>query len=208
MVFMSKLLRNSCLLLVGIVVAPIANGQLCQNQVCFTACGDGGDSSVAAGKCRSSENKDKLAALRNPKLILADFKPSETQATPVGTIFLFWPGSASDPLALLSVTHDADHDLLSDGTLRNQGTSNLLAYRIGWLVFSHSQTEPKLAQGSLIELKKPVTLAETASVGPRGVSPTLLQSDPSLIVFFVAEAQFSDGTKWKASIPAIQAKYQ
>jgi hypothetical protein len=146
-----------------------------------------------------------LRALRKPKLILADFTLSKSQNT---TSFLFWPGTASEPIALLSVTHDADQDLFASGTIKNRNSSNLSAYRIGWLVFLNSSGEAKFAQGPLVELKDPIASSEVFSIGAQGASPTLLSSAPSLIVFFVAEARFSDGTKWKASISEIQSKYR
>jgi hypothetical protein len=178
MTIMLKLLRASCLLLVPAMVVPIACAQLCQN-------------------------------LRNPKLILADFNLSKSQeAVPGGTSFIFWPGTASEPVALLSVTHDAEHDLFASGTIKNRDSSSISAYRIGWLVFPSSAGEIKFAQGPLVQLKNPITSSEVSTIGPQGATPALLSSAPSLIVFFVAEAQFSDGSRWKASVSEIQSKYR
>lgn len=227
-----QLFRNGCLLMACMMFVRAANSQgqrqicdfqggcwRCVNSMGFacgaqtqqrcphsctnTSCSSG---EVLTGKCKTSE--DKVAALRNPKLIRARLSTGSTQqgTSSAGTRLTFWPGSTTDPVLIVATTHDSDNDLLAESTLKNQNPSgDLVAYRMGWIVFSRNSAPPEVMRGSLT--KTQVKPTDAVTVGSQGASPTMLQSNPQLIVFFVAEAQFSKGKKWTASIPEIESKY-
>ena len=232
---MFKLLGSSCLLVSSLGLVPVASAQ-CQGQICDfqngcwkcinsmgfacgaaptqrcprsctnTSCSTPG--SAEAGKC-SKPSADKLAALLNPRIILADFhlNANQNESPTSETAFIFWPGSATDPLGILSVTHDSDQDLFAEGTLKSLSTTNVSAYRVGWLIFSDTSGVPKVGQGPLTQLKEALKPSGTVTVGAQGCSPEIIQSQPRLIVFFVSEVLLANGTKWKASIPDITSKY-
>jgi hypothetical protein len=213
--------------LVLLWVVPSAYSQ-CQNQICFwngscyqCASSDGFACSVrpnlkcsnsctetfcssalsASGKCTVSDQA--LAQFRHPKLLLAQY-----QSTSASTVFLFRPGTEQEPATIVSTTHNAKQDLLENALIKNQSSSDLTAYRIGWLVFPRTAGAPPIIQqGRLINTPEPIKPGATFEASAQWISPGLLKNT-KMIVFFVSEANLSDGTEWRADTAGILSEYQ
>jgi hypothetical protein len=149
-----------------------------------------------------------LALLTEPKLLPAAYQAgSLNSAASPGTVFMLYPGSLKDPIVLLSGTHNAEKDLLESGIAKNVGSSPVTAYRIGWILLPRDPAKPPEVQlGRIANLTEGVGPGAEFNVVGQGASPTLMNGVRA-IVFFVAEAGFSDGTGWKADNSQIQSLY-
>jgi hypothetical protein len=61
--------------------------------------------------------------------------------------------------------------------------------------------------GSLIVLPDGVKPGANFTVQSQGVNPNLMGSY-ELIVFFISEARFADGTDWRADTQELKTRYQ
>lgn len=167
----------------------------CTNTACFFGTQD------AAAGCKVSD--EKLAQLREPRLVLAAF-----QSSSFGMAFVISPGSTQDPVLLVSATHNADKDFFESGRAENQSSSNLTAYRVGWLLFARNpNVPPVVGKGPIMNVPEGIKPGEQFDLLGQNVNPALFK-DYKMIVFFIAEAKLADGTEWQANTSRIQSEYQ
>ena len=109
------------------------------------------------------------------------------------------------PMEFRSATHGPD-DLLRDGKIRNLSDKNVTKYRIGYFtVASDGSTQAMIGVDMNVPGKiKPFA---DARVPAQGVPATLLGQVKG-VAFFVAYAEFDDGSTWNADVSAMRKTLQ
>lgn len=124
----------------------------------------------------------------------------------------FFPGRKQDPIVLTSITTDADRDVLKSGVLRNQGSVPVVSYRIGWFVVprpasaaaSQTASASLVRTGRQINVPEGIAAATNAPVVGQGVDTSIMTLKNRAVIFYVAEAELSDGRFWSADTEAIK----
>jgi len=107
-----------------------------------------------------------------------------------------------DPVRIVQASFSADNTLL-DAQLENKSRQKVQSYRLGWVVVR--KDEVKLAKSNEIDVPKNVDTTATFSIpGPENAARDDLAKHPTGIVFYVAELQFQDGTRWQAEPKKIR----
>ena len=179
-----------------------------QHEKCSKSCTDTACSSVSPNASLAASscilNQRKLSQFRNARLKPASLDDAESSPTSTG--FQLWPGNTQDPLGLISVTHDAVHDLFSSGIVRSHSEEAIAEYKIGWIGFLRNRAIRR-GVGRSIVVNAASSAGENMDTPAQNISPELL-SDSKLLVFFVDEVTFLNGTKWSAPVAAIENKYR
>ena len=96
------------------------------------------------------------------------------------------------PAKLTVSTHAVD-DWFVSGTLTNEASKKIVAYRVGWAVATGKVV--KFSEGPWMNLPAGIKAGESVLVPAQNVQP---QMQATQVVFFVSQVKFSDGSKWKA----------
>jgi len=221
-------MKGFCLVFAfSLSVGASAYAQGCQDQVCDLHLGStiSGQAScyptciVATEDCPKScisircgskrvgnQTKNGLPECR---VVLAQYRKDPIPKTHGDSLQMtLWYGAEGDPLQLVGVTHNADKDLFQAGIVWNASAQDVVSYRIGWLIYSRSESKPLEREGHLRTLKKALTPDQTVAIPAQGVDPN--ESADGLhnrIVFYIAETILADGTDWHPDLTAIEKKY-
>jgi len=129
-------------------------------------------------------------------------------ANKLGTVMLVHTPNTGDPVALLAVTHNMQTDLFEQGIAKNIGKAELMAYRLGWFLYPPDGGAPVLREGKFINLPDDgIKPGGQFKVPAQQVSP-ILSNDHVMVVSFIEEAKFADGTDWKADIDQVRDTYK
>lgn len=132
----------------------------------------------------------------------------QSQNAQSGVAFSLDPGAASDPMRLLSATHNAVRDLLAAGMVRNVSSSEITAYRIGAILYPVDPLQrPAVRLGPLMSVPDGIAPGAQYELQGQGFSPALMGGRRSL-VFFIAEVRLANGVEWQADIHQIAKNYQ
>jgi len=179
-------------------------------------CSGGGSDTASSTLCQASQAAQKEliaeAPLEDPTALvgpLGQTRLTQTEtANKLGTAMIVRTPNTSDPVALLAVEHNMQTDLFEHGIAKNMGTADLMAYRVGWFLYPHDGGAPVLREGGLINLPDDgIKPGGQFKVPAQGVSPNL-SNDHVMIVSFIQEAKFADGTDWKADTDQVRDAYK
>lgn len=107
-----------------------------------------------------------------------------------------------DPVRIVQATFNAENVLL-DAQLENTSHQKIQSYRIGWA--SVKKDDIKMSKSNEIEVPKELDTTKKFSIpGPENAAKDDLAKHPPAIVFYVAELQFADGTRWQADPKKIR----
>lgn len=121
-------------------------------------------------------------------------------ATPE-TLMLF-AHQTDDPVRIIQATFSASNALL-DAQLENKTHQKIQAYRLGWVVVK--KEDIKLGRANEVEVPNNVDTTVSFSIpGPENAAKDDLSKHPTGVVFYVAELQFADGTRWQAEVKKIR----
>ena len=128
--------------------------------------------------------------------------PVAIQKTPPPDTLMLFAHQEDDPIRIVQASFSSDNTLL-DAQLENKSHQKVQSYRLGWVVVR--KDEVKLGKSNEIDVPKNVDTTATFSVpGPENAARDDLAKHPTGIVFYVAELQFQDGTRWQAEPKKIR----
>ena len=166
----------------------VAEQKGCQHQTCYYAL-------ASSAEC-AQQLQESAAAL------LVEVSPQD-----VGTMFMVLP-QAGDPVTLTEATHSIDAVFVR-GVIRNYGTQPLTSIRIGRIVLDEAG-RPQLLVGDSFSFAEAVGTEGHPrfidSLPSLGSAADLRARDARVVVLYVAEAGFSDGTAWTADPSAVLAR--
>jgi hypothetical protein len=149
-----------------------------------------------------------MARFSQPKLLLASLDAdSSGRPSHPGVLFMVNPPAREDAVWFLSATHSSEKDLLVAGLAQNAGSSKLVSYRVGWILFPENRSSsPRVELGRATQLQDEAKPGAEFTLAAQGVDPGMAKG-ARMIVFFLAEANFSDGSEWKADSSKLLSKY-
>jgi hypothetical protein len=117
------------------------------------------------------------------------------------TLMLF-ARQADDPVRIVQATFSADNALM-DALLENKSHQKVQSYRLGWVVVK--KEDIRFGKGIAVDVPKDVDTTASFSIpGPENAAREDLARHPAGIVFYIAELQFEDGTRWQAEAKKIR----
>lgn len=124
-----------------------------------------------------------------------------------GVAFSLDPGSARDPMHLLSATFNAAQDLFAGGLARNLSSSGITAYRIGAVLYpDNPHQQPAVRLGPWMSVPEGIAPGARYRLPGQAFSPALMDGRRAL-VFFVATVKLASGVEWRADIHQITKTY-
>ncbi len=107
-----------------------------------------------------------------------------------------------DPVRIIQASFGADNALL-DAQLENKTHQKLQTYRLGWVVVK--KDDIKIGKAIEVEVPKDVDTTTSFQIpGPENAAKEDVARHPTGIIFYVAELQFADGTRWQAEVKKIR----
>lgn len=107
-----------------------------------------------------------------------------------------------DPVHIVQASFGANN-LLLDARLENKSHQKIQSYRLGWAAVK--KDDVRIAKGDLITVPEGVDTTSTFDIPGQGASAKdELARHPTGIVFFIAELQFQDGSRWQADPKKIK----
>lgn len=117
----------------------------------------------------------------------------QVQNTSQETLILF-ARQADDPVHIVQASFGANNVLL-DAHLENMSHQKIQSYRIGWAAVK--KDDVRIGKGDLVAVPEGVDTTSTFDIPGQGTSAKDdLARHPTGVVFYIAELQFQDGTKW------------
>jgi hypothetical protein len=117
------------------------------------------------------------------------------------TLMLF-AHQEDDPVRIIQATFGANNALL-DAQLENKTHQKIQTYRLGWVVVK--KEEVKIGRATEVEVPNNVDTSNSFLIpGPENAAKDDLARHPAGIIFYVAELQFADGTRWQAEVKKIR----
>lgn len=113
---------------------------------------------------------------------------------------LFAP-QAEDPVRIIQASFGADNQLL-DARLENKSHQKIQIYRLGWVVVK--KDDLKIVKGDEVAVPTGVDTTSTFNIPGQNAAKEDLAKHPTGVVFYVAELQFQDGTRWQADPKKIK----
>jgi hypothetical protein len=112
-------------------------------------------------------------------------------------ISMVFARQADDPIRIVQASFGADN-LLLDARLENKSHQKIQTYRLGWAVVK--KDDVRIGKGGdLVTVPEGVDTTSTFDIpGQAASAKEDLAKHPTGIMFYVAELQFQDGTKWQA----------
>jgi hypothetical protein len=100
------------------------------------------------------------------------------------------------PVHIIQASFNAENVFL-DAQLENTSHQKIQSYRIGWA--SVRKDDIRMSKSGSIDVPKDVDTTSQFSIpGPENAAKEDVAKHPPAIVFYVAEVQFVDGTRWQA----------
>jgi hypothetical protein len=99
---------------------------------------------------------------------------------------------SGDPAHLVSTTHSTT-DALKLALLENRSIKTIASYRIGWVSASADKTS--MHEGPWLKIAEGLQPEATTEVPAQQIE---LDNNAHLMLFFVAEVVYSDGSHWDA----------
>lgn len=133
-------------------------------------------------------------ALDSPRTDLA------TQTPPSGVTMPLLFGNTSKhsgPLLLTEATFGLQN-LFLGGTVVNTKDQTVIAYKIGW-IYQPTHQRPQIEEGPWMAVPAGIASGSSYSVSAQNVPLALLKTGTKEIGFFVAEAKYANGRKWRAA---------
>jgi hypothetical protein len=182
------------------------------------ACGPGSGSACSAGfsPCASTCQVtacDDWPVIGEPDAVKCPARPTAigqqiTKLDPIaGFASKLHDGAPGDPARLVSISTDMAHDEFAGGTLRNRGTQDIKAYRMGWLLYERGGAAPAEHEGPLMNVPAGIEPGALYKVPAQGVKP-ILDTKHSQIVFYLAQVILEDGTEWQPDLKSIKVKFK
>src|ERR1700704_3966710 len=111
-----------------------------------------------------------------------------------GTLMLF-ARQAEDPVHIVQASFGADN-MLIDARLENKSKTKVQAYRLGWVAVK--KQDVRMGKGELVNVPENVDTTAAFDIPGQGNAKEDLSKHPTGVVFYIAELQFHDGTRWEA----------
>ena len=106
------------------------------------------------------------------------------------------PAQADDPVHIVQASFGANNQLI-DARLENKSHQKIQSYRIGWAAVK--KDDVRIGKGDLFAVPEGVDTTSTFDIPGQGTSAKdEMARHPTGIVFYIAELQFQDGTKWQS----------
>lgn len=114
---------------------------------------------------------------------------------------LFAP-QTDDPLRIVQATFGANN-LLLDARLENKSHNKIQTYRFGWVAVK--KEDVRMGKGDVVTVPANVDTTNSFAIpGQENAAREDLARHPTGVVFYIAEVQFLDGTKWQADLKKIK----
>ena len=114
---------------------------------------------------------------------------------------LFAP-QADDPLRIVQASFGADN-LLLDARLENKSHNKIQTYRLGWVAVK--KEDVRIGKGDVVTVPTNVDTTNSFDIPGQGnAAREDLARHPTGVVFYIAEVQFLDGTKWQADLKKVK----
>lgn len=123
--------------------------------------------------------------------------PSQTQLqnSSQETLILF-ARQADDPVHIVQASFGANNVLL-DAHLENKSHQKIQSYRIAWAAVK--KEDVRFGKADLVAVPEGIDTSSAFDIPGQGASAKEeLGRHPTGIVFYIAELQFQDGTKWQS----------
>lgn len=105
------------------------------------------------------------------------------------------------PVSFVGIRFGAP-EAFDGGSVRNFSDGQLVAIRVGWIVMSRNGTVVGYSTGR-VPLASPVAADDEQTVARQKTLDLSTLKVPARVMFFVAEAEFQDGSTWKANVGRI-----
>jgi hypothetical protein len=117
------------------------------------------------------------------------------------TLMLF-AHQEDDPVRIIQASFGADNALL-DAQLENKTHQKVQTYRLGWVAVK--KDDIRIGKATEVEVPNNVDTTTSFSIpGPQNAAKEDVGRHPTGIIFYVAELQFADGTRWQAEVKKIR----
>jgi hypothetical protein len=117
-------------------------------------------------------------------------------------VLMLFARQPEDPVHIAQASFGANNMLL-DARLENKGQQKIQAYRLAWAVVK--KEDVRIALGELVAVPEGVDTSAAFDVPAQGIPKKEdLSKHPTGIVFYVAELQFQDGSRWQADPKKIR----
>ncbi len=124
------------------------------------------------------------------------------QKTPPPETLMLFAHQSDDPVRIIQATFAANNALL-DAQLENKTHQKIQAYRLGWVAVR--KDDVKVGKTDEVQVSKNIDTTSSFSIpGPENAAKDDIARHPAGIVFYVAELQFEDGTRWQAEPKKIR----
>ncbi len=108
--------------------------------------------------------------------------------------------AAAAPATLTSLT-PASPPLMATLVLKNQSSSPVAGFRIGWMLSYSGKAHPVI--GPFLRPVRPIAPGQTVQVPAQGSRQEALRARPDSVAFFVAQVDFGDGRVWKPTLQEL-----
>ena len=142
-----------------------------------------------------------LIAVLATQRSLVGLYPTQAQNSGQETLMLFVQ-QEDDPVHIVQASFGADN-LLIDARLENKSKTRIQAYRLGWVAVK--KEEIRMGKGELVTVPENVDTTSTFDIpGQEKAAKEDLAKHPTGVVFYIAELEFHDGTRWQADLKKIK----